>query len=82
MIYWKLIVTDLSNEVSCHNKNFVPCSMRFSCSGMIQGKINLLEENEIGFQWQGITQSFAMLLLQYNWLLTCICCKIHLTTGV
>ena len=31
MIYWKLIVTDQSYEVSCQDINFVPCPMRFSC---------------------------------------------------
>ena len=31
LIYRKLIVTDQSNEVSCLDKNFVPCPMRFSC---------------------------------------------------
>ena len=31
MIYWKLIVTDQSYEVSCTDINFVPRPMRFSC---------------------------------------------------
>ena len=30
MIYWNLIVTDQSYEVSCQDINFVPCPMRFS----------------------------------------------------
>ena len=35
--------TDQSYEVSCHDKNFVLCPMRYSCSGVIE-KINLREE--------------------------------------
>ena len=31
MIYRKRIVSDQSNEVSCLDKIFVPCLMRFSC---------------------------------------------------
>ena len=31
MIYWKLIVTDQSYEVSWQDINLVPCPMRFSC---------------------------------------------------
>ena len=30
MIYWKLIVTDQSYEVSSHDKKFVPCPIRFN----------------------------------------------------
>ena len=64
MIYQKLIITDQSYEASCQDIHFVPCPMRFSCP---EEKINLLEK--IGerkcWQWRGITQSFAMLLLFY-----------------
>ena len=38
MIYWKLIVTDQSYEVSCHDKNFDPSPMRFSCPAQKTGK--------------------------------------------
>ena len=31
MIYQSFIVTDQSYEVSCHDKNFDLCPMRFSC---------------------------------------------------
>ena len=31
MIYWKFVVADQSYEVSCHDKNFVLCPIRFSC---------------------------------------------------
>ena len=35
MINRRLIVTDHSNDVSCHNKNLVLCSMRFSCPAQV-----------------------------------------------
>ena len=65
MVYWKLIVTDQSYEVSCQDINFVPCPMRFSWPTQYDTeKINLLEK--IGewkcLPWWGITQSFAILL--------------------
>ena len=45
MIYWKLIVTDQSYEVSCTDINFVPCPMRFSCPTQVDTeKINILEK--------------------------------------
>ena len=46
MIYWKLLVTDQSIEVSRHDKNCVPCPMGFTCPcpGVIQRKINLPEK--------------------------------------
>ena len=46
MNYQRLIVTDQIYEVSCHDKNFVLCPMRFSCpaQGVIE-KINLLEKS-------------------------------------
>ena len=31
LIYRKFIVTDQSYNMSCHDKNFVPCPTRFSC---------------------------------------------------
>ena len=45
MIHRKLIVTDQSYEMSCHEKNCVPCPMRFSCParGDIE-KVNLLKK--------------------------------------
>ena len=64
MIYRRLIVTDQSYEVSCHDKNFVLCTMRFSCPAGVIEKINLLEKIGDGkcLQWWGIMQSFAMFL--------------------
>ena len=41
MIYRRLTLTDQSYEVSCHDKNFVLCSMRY---GVIE-KINLVEKS-------------------------------------
>ena len=45
MIYQKIIVTDQSYEVSCHDKNFIPCPM--SLAALLRGdteKINMLEK--------------------------------------
>ena len=45
LIYRKFIVTDQNYEVSCHDKKFVPCPIRFGCPA--QGdteKINMLEK--------------------------------------
>ena len=38
MIFWKLIETDQSYELSCHDKNFVQCPIRFSCPGDRENK--------------------------------------------
>ena len=45
MIYWKLIVTDQSYEVSCQDINFVPCPIRLSWPTQYDTeKISLLEK--------------------------------------
>ena len=68
LIYRKLIVIDQSYEVSCHDKNFVPCPLRFSCPAQGRYRENkyVRENRRVKmFQWDGgdIMQSFAMLLL-------------------
>ena len=45
MIYRRLIVTDQSYEVSCHDKNFVLCPKKFSAALLRSDReINLLEK--------------------------------------
>ena len=65
--------TDLSEayqsyEVSCYDKNFVPCSLRFSCPAQGRYRENkYVRENRrvkmFAVGWGDIMQSFAMLLL-------------------
>ena len=67
------VETDLSEayqsyEVSCHDKNFVPCPLRFSCPAQGRYRENkYVRENRrvkmLAVGWGDIMQSFAMLLL-------------------
>ena len=45
MIYRRLIVTVQSYEVSCHDKNFVLCPMRFSCPAQGDRENKSLRDN-------------------------------------
>ena len=59
-----------SYEVSCHDKKFVPCPLRFSCPAQGRCRENkYVRENRrvkmFAVGWGDIMQSFAMLLLIY-----------------